>query len=137
MILISILKWIENFFYNFICFITNMISVLSLFECIIRSSSLSIEEIKLFAIVNWIFHVSNFLRLFIMLLKYGLIYLDFFLLMVFYFHHRYFCIQYNFYSRNYLMYLPNIHVRHIKMLVMNRRLQLWKKNQICLKPLVA
>ena len=59
-----------------------------------------------------------------MLLKYGLIYLDFFLLMVFYFHHRYFCIQYNFYSRNYLMYLPNIHVRHIKMLVMNRRLQL-------------
>ena len=50
-----------------------MISMLSLFECITSSSSLSIEEIKLFAIVNWIFYVSDFLRLFMMSLKYGLI----------------------------------------------------------------
>ena len=50
-----------------------MISVLSLFEWITHSSSLSMEEIKLFAIVNWIFHVSDFLRLFMMSFKYGLI----------------------------------------------------------------
>ena len=47
--------------------------MLSLFECISPSSSLSIEEIKLFAIVNLIFHVQGFLRLFMMSLKYGLI----------------------------------------------------------------
>ena len=38
--------------------------ILSLFECIMRSSSLYLEEIKLIAIVSWIFHVSNFLRSF-------------------------------------------------------------------------
>ena len=41
-----------------------IISMLSLFECIARSWSLSMEKVKLFAIVNWIFHVSDFLRLF-------------------------------------------------------------------------
>ena len=46
--------------------------MLSLFECITCSSSLSMEEVKLFAIVNWIFHVSDFLRLFTMSVKYGL-----------------------------------------------------------------
>ena len=40
-----------------------MISVLSLFECIMHSSSLSLEEIKLIAIVNWIFHGSNFFEI--------------------------------------------------------------------------
>ena len=40
-----------------------MISMLSLFEWITRSSSLSMEEIKLFGIVNWIFHTSDFFRL--------------------------------------------------------------------------
>ena len=50
-----------------------MISMVSLFECITRSSSLSKEEIKLFAIVNRIFHLSDFLRLVIMSFKYGLI----------------------------------------------------------------
>ena len=49
-----------------------MISMLSLFEGIIRSSSLSMEEIKLFAIDNWIFHMSDFLRLYMMSFKYGL-----------------------------------------------------------------
>ena len=39
-----------------------MISMLSIFECITRSSSLSMKKIKLIAIVNWIFHVSDFLR---------------------------------------------------------------------------
>ena len=47
-----------------------MISMLVLFECITRSSSLSIE-IKLFAIVKWIFNMSDFWRLFIMSFKYG------------------------------------------------------------------
>ena len=50
-----------------------MISMLSFFECITHSLSFSLEEIKLIAIVNWIFHVSEFLRLFVMCFKYGLI----------------------------------------------------------------
>ena len=41
----------------------NMISILSLFECITHSSSLCLEEIKLIAIVYWILNVSDFLRL--------------------------------------------------------------------------
>ena len=55
-----------------------MISMLSFFECITRSSSSSMEEIKLFAIVNWFFHVSDLLRLFISF-RYDLI--SFFLLL--------------------------------------------------------
>ena len=74
-------------------------SMLSLFECITRFSSLSIEEIKLFAIVNWIFHVSDFLRLFIMSFKYIL------QRIVFYLYRRYFHIQYNCCSKNYLLLL--------------------------------
>ena len=50
-----------------------MISALSNFECITRSSSMSLEEIKLIAIVNGIFRLSGFLRLFIMSFKNGLI----------------------------------------------------------------
>ena len=45
--------------------------MLSLFECITRSLSLTMEEIKLFTIVSRIFHVSNFLRLFVTSFKYG------------------------------------------------------------------
>ena len=48
-----------------------MISILSLFECITCSSSLPTEEIKLFAIVNWIFHVSDFLSLFMFIYLYS------------------------------------------------------------------
>ena len=50
-----------------------MISTLSLFECITQSSPLPMEEIKLFAIVNWIFHLSIIFRLFMILFKYGYI----------------------------------------------------------------
>ena len=50
-----------------------MISMLSLFEYITHSSSLAMKEIKLFAIVNWLFNVSDFLRLFMMPFKYGII----------------------------------------------------------------
>ena len=47
--------------------------MLSFFECITRSRSLPMKEIALFAIVNWIFHVSDFLRLFMMTFKYDFI----------------------------------------------------------------
>ena len=44
-----------------LCFPLILISLLSLLECITRYSSLSLEEIKLIAIVNYIFsHIRNF-----------------------------------------------------------------------------
>ena len=46
--------------------------MLTFFEFITHSSSVCLEEIKLIAIANWIFHVSDFLRSFIVSLKYGL-----------------------------------------------------------------
>ena len=46
--------------------------MLTFFEFITHSSSVSLEEIKLITIANWIFHVSDFLRSFIVSLKYGL-----------------------------------------------------------------
>ena len=55
-----------------------MVSMLSLVECITHSSSLFIKEIKLIAIVSWIFHVSGFLGLFMMSYKYGLTSLSYF-----------------------------------------------------------
>ena len=72
--------------------------MLSFFEWVTCSWSLSLEEIKQNAIVNWIFHVSDFMRLFMMSFKYGLILLrcsatDTFLLPDFY-------IQYNCYAKN-------------------------------------
>ena len=50
-----------------------MISISSLFECITHSPQLLLEEINLIAIASWIFHVSDFLRLFMMSFRYGLI----------------------------------------------------------------
>ena len=50
-----------------------MISTFSFFECITPSASLSIKEIKITAIVSWIFHVPDFLRLFVMPFKHGII----------------------------------------------------------------
>ena len=47
--------------------------MLSLFECIMHSSLVSIKDIKLIAIVKWIFHVSDYLSF-----KYGLILLKYF-----------------------------------------------------------
>ena len=49
-----------------------MISMLSLFVLDALHHYL-LEEIKLIAIINWIFHVSDFLRIFMMSFKYGLI----------------------------------------------------------------
>ena len=51
--------------------------MLSLFVCITRSSLSSKEEIKLFAVANLIFHVSDFLRLSKMSFKYYLIWLKY------------------------------------------------------------
>ena len=65
-----------------------MISMLPLSECITSSSSISLGEIKLIAIVNWILHVSDFLRLFMLPFKYGLIFIkDILHLIVFCFYH--------------------------------------------------
>ena len=50
-----------------------MISMLPHFRCIIRFWQMSLEEIKLITVVNWFFHVSDFLRVFMMYFKYGLI----------------------------------------------------------------
>ena len=56
-----------------------MIFILSLSKCITRSSSsLSLEDMKLIAIVNWTFYVSDILRLFKIYFKHGLILLRYF-----------------------------------------------------------
>ena len=47
--------------------------MLSLSECTTHSSSRSSEEIKLIAIINRVFHVSDFLGLFMVSFKYVLI----------------------------------------------------------------
>ena len=47
--------------------------MLLLFECITRFSSLSLEDIQLIAIANLTFRVSDFLRLFMISFKCGLI----------------------------------------------------------------
>ena len=46
--------------------------MLSFLQCITHSLSLSLEDLKLIAITNWVLHVSDFLRLLISF-KYSLI----------------------------------------------------------------
>ena len=58
-ILISCKKWLKEFMNNFICIIIKQNFILLLFECITHPSSTSFGEIKLIAIANWIFHVSD------------------------------------------------------------------------------
>ena len=82
-----------------------IIFMLLLFECIGCSSSLSMEEIMLFAIVNSIFHGSDLLRLFMMSFKYGPILLRYFSTDSVLFRSLLFCIQYNCYFKNYLLIL--------------------------------
>ena len=67
--LISWTKWLKKFINNSISIIIRCIFYITLFECITRSSSASFEEIKLIAIVNWIFHASDFWRSIIITLK--------------------------------------------------------------------
>ena len=82
-----------------------MISMLSIFECITPSSSLSMEEITLFAIVNWIFLVSNFLRFYIKSFKYGPILLRYSSTDNVLFPSPLLLYQYNCYSKNCLLWL--------------------------------
>ena len=106
----------KSFWYLFLsqsksCFITSsastliMIYMLSLFEWMAHSSSLSIKEMKLFAIVNWIFHILDVLRLCMMSFNYGLILCRYsltnsvLLLSLLLLH------QYNFYSKSYSLLL--------------------------------
>ena len=84
-----------------------MISMSSLCECITRSSSLSIEEIKLFAIVNWVSTCQIFWDYLLCFLNTVWFYKDILQLIVFYFYHLYFQIQYKCYFQNYLLLLVN------------------------------
>ena len=78
-----------------------IVSMLSLFEWITFSWSLSIEENTLVAIVNWIFHVWNFYTLFMISFKFPLILLRYSSTEIFLFlYHLYFHIQYNCFSKN-------------------------------------
>ena len=76
-----------------------MTFLISLFECITRSSSLPLEDVKLASLVKWIFLASDSLRsLLTSFFNYSLILLRYSSTdrdQVFYFYHRYFCIQNN------------------------------------------
>ena len=71
--LISWMKWLKEFINNFLYILIRCKFILSLLGYITHSSSTSFQEMKLIAIFNWIFHVSEFLRSFIIFLKKGLI----------------------------------------------------------------
>ena len=49
----------SKFFENFTCFIINMTSILSFFECITSSSLISLEGVKFIVNINAIFHVLD------------------------------------------------------------------------------
>ena len=59
--LISRKNWFKKFFNNFICFIINH----DFYFITLWMHYMPFEEILLTAIVNWILHVSDFLRLFV------------------------------------------------------------------------
>ena len=69
--------------------------MLSLLEFIPHSSSVFLEDIKVIAVLNWIFHVSGRLRLFMISFKYGLISSTYYLTDSVFFYHHYFHVQYN------------------------------------------
>ena len=73
--LISIKKWFKKLFNNFIWVIINHEFYVIIIRSISYFSIMSLEERKLIAIVNWIFHITDLLRLFIMSFKHGLIFL--------------------------------------------------------------
>ena len=66
-------NWSKIYVINLSALSLTIISLLSLLECITCSLSLSLEEIKLIAILNWFFRVSEFLRWFKISFKYRLI----------------------------------------------------------------
>ena len=77
-IFITIFKWTKKFFHNFICFIINHNFYGFTFWIHYMIFIIICGRTKLFGIVNWILHVSDFLGLFIMSFKYGLIFLQYF-----------------------------------------------------------
>ena len=79
--------------------------MLSLFYCIVCSLSVSLEEIKLIAIFNQVFHVSNFRKLVIIYSKYGLTLLIYSSIDNFCLYHYYFHIRYNWYYKSYQLLL--------------------------------
>ena len=83
-------KRLKKSFYNFIFFIINRDFYVINFECIIHSSSINCN-----VIVNWMLHVSDFFRSFMVSFKYDQILLRYYSNDSFYFYHHYFHIQYN------------------------------------------
>ena len=77
-----------------------MISMLSLFKCITHCSLLSVDEVKLIAIVNWISAYQIFWDFLWYLLSIKILQL-----IVLYFYHWYLQVWYNYYSINYLLSL--------------------------------
>ena len=101
-----IFKWINIFCYNFICFISNHdFYVINFWMHYTFFIIIILRRKTIIVIVNWVFHVSDFLRSFMMSFKFGLFYEDIPQLVVFYFHHSYVCMQYNYYSRSCLLWL--------------------------------
>ena len=104
----------KSFFSNFICFIINHdVYVITFLMYYTLSNIIYLRNKVKVAIVNSIFHVSEFLKLFIMSFKYDIIILRYLQVIVFYYYHCCFHIQYNFYSKNYLLLLVHNNVlRH-------------------------
>ena len=70
--LISKKKLFKKFLDNFICVIINLGFYVITIWMRYTLSSVSLEKMKLIAIVNWVFYVSDFLKLF-MSFKFGFI----------------------------------------------------------------
>ena len=82
---------LNHWFHNFLCFFINRDFYIIIFWMHHKLF------LQLIAIIFLIFHVLDFLRLFLISLKYGLIdsEIDILQLIVFHFYHHYFHIQYN------------------------------------------
>ena len=80
-----------------------LIYLSSLFTWIKRFSSLSLDEIKLVAIVNGAFYISTFWDY--LFFKYGITLLRYFSTDNIYFYHNYFHIKNKYYPKNYLILL--------------------------------
>ena len=72
-ILISIFKWIKKLFSNFVCFIINHDLYVITFSMHYMLLIIIYRRSKVVAIVNWIFHMSDTLGLFMIFFNYGLI----------------------------------------------------------------
>ena len=70
--LIYVKKLFKKFCYNFICLIINHDFCVIAFWMHYTLSLLSLEEIKLIGIVNWIIHVLDFFKYGLILLRYSL-----------------------------------------------------------------